>query len=174
MKGAALGLAGLVLAGVLPANAQETCVVCKVPDATYRCAVEKAEKLERFGRGAERAIDLACAKELARQGGHASCSVRREAPGTACAGSLRTLSIANVLAALSSAEPAAPASPVAAPAAQAEVKPAEPKAGPPRTVQELAERTSETSKQQLKQAGTAVGGAMEKTWDCLSSLFKRC
>lgn len=179
MKRIAIAVAALALAGFAPAHGQETCVVCKAPEATYRCTVEKAEKLERLGRGVERAVHVACAKELARQGGHASCSVRREAQGSVCVGDLRNLSVASLVEALSAPGPVAPVVPVQPPVPAAEVKAvdpkgAPPKVGPPRTVQELAERTSETSKQQLKDASDSVGGAMQKTWACLSSLFKRC
>lgn len=183
-----VAIAGLTVVWISPVHAQEVCVVCAAPEATYRCAIEKSEKLGRFGRGGERAIQLVCAKELARQGGHASCGVRREATGAACAGEQRILSIATLLDAVVPPEAAAPAAPAPPPGPQPvatvgvapspalpqEVKPVDTAAAPPRTMQEMAERSSAKSKQQLKDAGSAVGGAFERTWDCLSSLFKRC
>lgn len=58
---------------------------------------------------------------------------------------------------------------------------AKPNDGPPRTVEELARRATESSKENLnkagdavKQAGEAVTGAVKKTWECLSSLLSDC
>jgi len=48
-------------------------------------------------------------------------------------------------------------------------------------MQELAQNTWKDSKdgienagESVKNAGKAVGGAFQKTWDCLTSLFNRC
>ena len=44
------------------------------------------------------------------------------------------------------------------------------KSGPPKTVEELARRSADASKKQLKKTGKAV----EKGWSCLTSLFQDC
>lgn len=72
-----------------------------------------------------------------------------------------------------------------------EAAPAKPK-GPPRTVEELAKSTAESTKKgledvgktvtdqtkkagdQIEGAGSALGNAAKKTWDCLSSFFGDC
>ncbi|MGE0767848.1 MAG: hypothetical protein AB7L90_15400 [Hyphomicrobiaceae bacterium] len=51
------------------AEAQEYCVTCKSPAALYRCVLERAAPT-----GIP--LKLLCIKTLARQGGHATCSVR--------------------------------------------------------------------------------------------------
>lgn len=45
---------------------------------------------------------------------------------------------------------------------------------PPRTVEELAKKAAESSKEGLEKAGTAVGDAAKKTWNCLTSLLSNC
>lgn len=172
------GTSSLIL-GSKVARAQEACVVCAGPDAIYRCTVEKADKLARFGGAGDKALQHVCAKEMARQGKHDKCSVRRESAGAACDGLPRMITLASLLEA--EAEPSAPASPsaspVAAPPRPAKVEPAQTadtKSQPPRTVQELAERTGETSKQQLKDTGDTIGDTAQRTWKCLASLFQKC
>jgi hypothetical protein len=162
---------GSVAFGVAPAAAQEMCVTCSGPAATYRCTVEKSEKLATFGAAGDRILQLVCAKELARSDRHESCSAKREAPAQ-CLGELREIPLASVIEAASAAAPKqAPVAPVppAAPAAPP-VPAADPKDAPPRTMLELAKRTGETSKKQLEKVGTAA----ERTWDCITSLFSRC
>jgi hypothetical protein len=165
------GALGWVAFSAAPAAAQEMCVTCSGPAATYRCTVEKSEKLATFGAAGDRILQLVCAKELARSDRHESCSARREAPAQ-CLGELREIPLASVIEAASAAAPKqAPVAPVppAAPAAPP-VPAADPKDAPPRTMLELAKRTGETSKKQLEKVGTAA----ERTWDCITSLFSRC
>jgi hypothetical protein len=152
------------------AEAQEACVTCTGPQFTYRCTVEKSEKVTRLGVVGEKALHHVCAKELARQGGHETCSVRRDLIGAACNGVLTEIPLASLLE-----EPAAPAVAAApAPGPLEPPKPAEAKTEPPRTVEELAKRASAKSKQQLKDVGDSVGNAADRTWTCLSSLFQKC
>ncbi len=171
-----LAAAGFVLAAVATAAAQQACVVCTGPDATYRCSIEKsADKLARFGAAGDKALSLVCAKELAKQGGHEKCAARRNSDGAACEGSVRELPLASVIDAFIQSPPApAPATPeqtaAVDPAPAVPVKAAPATEAPPRTVLELAERTGEQSKQQLKKVGTAA----ERTWECIASLFSRC
>lgn len=181
------------------AEAAEYCVSCVSPDVSYRCEVGGPDtKADPRGW-------LLCITELARTGGHESCSVERGA-APPCPG------IHKVLAA-----PAGPPSDV--PPFEVEVPPPDPPAKPPadaaaverdgattkgpRTVEELASETYEASKEGLKkagesvsgaaqkageavtgtaksagekigEAGSAVGGAAKKTWNCLTSLFQDC
>ena len=173
-----VGASSLVL-GTRVSLAQEACVVCAGPDAIYRCTVEKADKLARFGGAGDKALQHVCSKEMARQGKHDKCSVRRESAGAACDGLPRMITLASLLEA--EAEPPPPASPSAAPVAgpprPAKVEPektVDTKSQPPRTVQELAERTGETSKQQLKDTGDSIGYTAQRTWKCLATLFQKC
>ena len=66
-----IGFAALAssLSAAAPATAQEFCVACTGPDALYRCVLDRA---------APSGIPLKflCIQTLARQGGHAACSVR--------------------------------------------------------------------------------------------------
>lgn len=175
----AYGLGAFWLCTAWAAQAQEVCVVCTGPAAVYRCTVEKSEKLARFGIAADKAVQQVCVKELVRQSGHATCAVRRDSDTTVCDGVPRMIPLASLLA-----EPPAKAPPAGAakpevkaatpppPAAPATGTAAAPPAndGPPRTVEEMAKRTGEKSKAQLKDAGNAA----TKTWHCLSSLFTNC
>ena len=63
---------------VAPAVAEEFCVVCSEPPAVYRCQPEAA--------GPGPSYQLLCLQTLARDGGHASCAVRRGVAPTACDG----------------------------------------------------------------------------------------
>jgi hypothetical protein len=152
------------------AEAQEACVLCTGPQATYRCTVEKSDKLAGLGAIGEKALQHVCAKELARQGGHATCSARRDLSGAACNGVPAEIPLASLLEGPATTAAAAPPAPVPT----APTQPAEAKTEPPRTVEELAKRASAKSKQQLKEVGDSVGTAANRTWTCLSSLFQRC
>ncbi len=185
MRRLGYGLGAFWLCTAWAAQAQEVCVVCTGPAAVYRCTVEKSEKLARFGAVGDKAVQQVCIKELARQSGHATCAVRRDTDTAVCNGVPRMIPLASLLAE----PPAAPPPPAKAPpagAAKPEVKIATPppvapapgtaaappaaKDGPPRTVEEMAKRTGEKSKEQLKDAGNAA----TRTWHCLSSLFTNC
>jgi hypothetical protein len=178
------GLTAAVLCGLASmASAQEYCVTCSGPDARYRCIIGgEPSPAARSSRG-----QLLCITELARSGGHTSCSVGRT-PAEPCDGEMRTVLF-----------PAA-ADPAAAPVAEARPGIANsegeaaapeggqgphelqaPEEGPPKTVEELAKKTVEASGEGLKKAGEAVsdtaqsaGNAIKKTWNCLTSFFSDC
>ncbi len=183
-KLSSVSLAGTLLMaiGAAPAHAQEACVACEAPAAVYRCTVEKSDKLARFGGTGDKALQHVCAKEMARQGNHEKCSVRRDSRGAQCDGVQRMITIASLLESdQASPAPEAPsassASPMPAASVSTKVEPSKPATGgtqPPRTVQELAERTGETSKQQLKDTGESLGDTAQRTWTCLSTLFQKC
>lgn len=163
---------GLVLAAAaaLPAAAAEVCVTCTDPPAVYRCTVDQASKVEGT-RHADRVMQLVCITDLAAQGGHRKCRVRRSGPES-CIGLERSVTLAGSLEALAArVESEAVETPADETDAAADV-PA--KAGPPKTVEELARRTADASKEQLQKTGSAVGSAVKKGWGCLASLFKDC
>jgi hypothetical protein len=161
-------LVGLT-AGLLPASAaaQEICIVCEDPRSTYRCAAQDAPT-----RPGDVRLGLVCITELAKTGGHSSCSVSRKQSGH-CEGILKTVSVGGGEVPAVLGKPAA-SPPGPGPGASQPVPEAKPKTGPPETVAELAKRTAEGSKEQLKKAGDGVSGAAKKTWRCLTSLFKEC
>jgi hypothetical protein len=174
---ASAALLAAVIIGVVglssPVAAQAVCVICSEPDAVYNCQLENGSSL----RAGDPRLNLLCITELARAGNHASCSARRQQSGP-CEGQVRTVAIG----------PAPQLAPSAA--ADGGPQPVEAnlerrKAEPPETVEELAKRTANSSKEQLVKATESVGevakkttGAVEdaarKSWDCLSSLFKKC
>ena len=163
------------------AQAQEACVVCDAPAAIYRCSVEKSERLARFGSAGDKALQHVCAKEMARQGKHEKCTVRRDLSGTSCDGLPRMITLASLLEGDPAPQPAPPSAsgppPKPATGTSTKVEPAKPApavAQPPRTVQEMAERSGETSKQQLKDTSESIGNTAQRTWKCLTTLFQKC
>ena len=152
------------------ALAAEVCVVCTGPNATYRCTTDQASKLERL-RGGDRALHFMCITALAKAGGHTKCRVSRDASGF-CAGEARTIGLAELEAALASGGAGRASDGPDGP--EAASKPAQP--GPPRTVEELARRTTQTSSPgaPLEKTSEAIGGAMKKSWLCITSLFTQC
>ena len=164
----ALPLTVLVVtfAMALSAQANEICVSCSGPPAVYRCTVDDADGVARY-KGGDRILQFICTTELSKAGGHQKCRTRR---GSAepCIGMERTVSLSG---------------PIDGIAAQAEsdqsgtieAAPAPDKSSaPPKTVEELARRTATASKDQLDKTGSAVGGAMKKSWNCMISLFQDC
>ena len=169
----AILLTSLAILIAPPATAEEICVVCSWPDATYQCTVAEADKMDGF-RGADRALSYVCATELARQGAHQKCRARRKS-AEPCIGTPVTVSVRAQAEALAHTGPSQPE----ASAGAAEAQPAQD--APPKTMVELAKRTADASQEQFKKAGDAVkdsaqsvGGAMKKSWTCVVSLFKEC
>jgi hypothetical protein len=66
------------------ASAQEFCVTCAAPDATYRCVIGGDSVAARSSRG-----QLLCITELAQSGHHASCRLAQHERGLR-PGELRT------------------------------------------------------------------------------------
>ena len=169
-------LAVLTCLPVGQAQAQEYCVSCSEPNALYRCVIEGAQP-----RGGQ-SLQMLCVTAMAKDGGHATCSVKR---GTVfeCDGAVKrvpwaALNLPAQPAAIApqapetaaKPEPAASPSSAVAPAAVATPGPE----APPQTVLELAKRTNEKTTEQMKKAGDTVKDATKKTWDCMLSLFTRC
>jgi hypothetical protein len=160
------GLALLLALVTGSAEGQEFCVACSDPPGTYRCVVDGAQP-----RGGQ-SLQMLCVTAMAKEGGHATCSVKR---GTVfdCDGAVKRIPW-TALEPLSQPEvstsreaPAAPAKPAAAPAAPA------PDA-PPQTMVDLAKQANDKTVEQVKKAGESVKQATKKTWECVVSLFTRC
>lgn len=192
-----LAPAVMILAGAASPNAaaaNEYCVVCEGPSATYRCIVSGPPV--QTGALNER---LGCIKDIARGGGHQSCAVSNTVMSS-CTGRdwLMTRKDEDILdgAAVVSPPPVAPS---AAEAVNPEADPAKPTP----TVKELIEKSATASKEALNNAGqavgkaatgaeqavegaakgageaisksgSAIGNAAKKTWHCLKSLFSDC
>jgi hypothetical protein len=116
---------------------------------------------------------MLCISSLARQGGHATCSVKG---GTVfdCNGPVKRIPWV-----ASDAQPVPPTGEGAA----APKAPAKPNSAdePPKTMVELAKRANEKSAEQMKKAGEdmkdaakSMNDATKKTWECMSSFFTRC
>ena len=153
------------------AEGQEFCVACSDPPGIYRCVIDGAQP-----RGGQ-SLQMLCVTAMAKEGGHATCSVKR---GTVfdCDGAVRRLSW-SAGETLSQPEASALREPPAKPAAAAPAAPA-PDA-PPQTVVDLAKQANEKMVEQVKkagdsvkQAGESVKQATKKTWECVISLFTRC
>ena len=166
MKRQALSVLLLTPALIAPATAGEVCVTCSGPPAIYRCTVDDASRLEGY-RHSKRILQIACITELARTGGHQQCRVQRTG-SESCFGFRRTVSLADTLESLAARAENEPVEESAAepPPAVSQQK----ESGPPRTVEELARRTADSSKEQLKKTGKAV----KQGWSCLTSLFQDC
>lgn len=159
-----------------PAAAQEYCVACREPEATYRCTIDHAQP-----QGVP--LKLLCIATMARDGGHASCSVKG---GTVfdCVGPIRRVDARTAGDVLARGEKAASGSqqvPASTPAGTAEPDrkpPAQSEkvetAEPPKTVAELAKSMTKSSAQSLGKAGDALSGTTRKAWNCLVSLFSAC
>ena len=169
------------------AAAQEYCVACSEPNALYRCIIDGAQP------GGSQSLPMLCVTAMAKQGGHATCGVKR---GTVfdCNGAIKHVpwttsrhrarrtrpSPAWASQPAPRPEPAAtppPAVPSLAPPAQPCAAPDQ----PPQTVLEMAKRANEDTAKQMKKAGENVEKAGEtmkqatkKTWDCVVSFFTKC
>jgi hypothetical protein len=161
---------GVGLAAGGTAQAQEYCVACAGPDAVYRCVVEASAP-------PGLPLKMLCVTTLAKEGGHATCSVRG---GTVfdCKGPIRRVSAA--------AGAVAPAVPTGSPAPVPASTPPAPPPGdsavdrkpgpkqPPQTVEQLARDVGQSSGDGLSKAGAAITRTTRKAWDCVTSLFNSC
>lgn len=184
--------------------AAEICVKCSGPDANYDCVVNGSSP-------ASTVTKLYCITALAKAGPHASCAIDR-ANTTPCQGARKEFTIPTGLdgvlggapqqsAATQHIEPSAisvPGTSVSA-AAPDDGEPAGQKVpneatsdAPPKTVQEMVEKSAKSAGDSLAQtqktagdaaksatsalgkAGSAVGKAAKTSWKCLSSFFSKC
>jgi hypothetical protein len=161
------GLGMLVALGAGPAEAQEYCVACSEPSGLYRCVIEGAQP-----RGGQ-SLQMLCVTAMAKEGGHATCSVKR---GTVfdCDAAVKRIPWAVLD---SGPPPDTPQPPVAQPSATPPAPKPVPAAGPnpateapPQTMVDLAKQANEKTAEQMKKAGESV----KKSWDCVFSFFTRC
>lgn len=168
---------GFAAMGAAPAAAQEYCVACTGPGAVYRCVIDQAAPS-----GAP--FKALCTGTLARQGGHATCTVRS---GTVfdCDGPVRRVDAKSAI--LGGATPTPPivekvgppgnkpGLPNAEPNARHQADPqSKPANAPPRTVEEAARDMTKSSGEALQKAGDAISGSTRKAWSCVTTLFKSC
>jgi len=186
------------------AAAAEICVKCSGPDANYDCVVNGS-------RAADTVTKLYCITALAKTGPHASCAIDRNSTAP-CQGARKEFTIPTGLdgvlggapqqnAATQNTEPSAVSVPgtsvsavdpdYAEPAGQ-KVPDEAVSDAPPKTVQEMVEKSAKSAGDSLAQtqktagdaaksagsvlgkAGSAVGSAAKTSWKCLSSFFSKC
>jgi hypothetical protein len=189
------------------AGGAEMCVKCTGPDANYACVVNTSATGT-----IDTVMKLYCITALAKAGPHASCAIDRSTTAP-CQGIRKELPMPAAIDQAvdepqlpDAATPAHDAPAVVAPGTSPSVPPAPPNAAnggaqpspeavkeaPPKTVQEIVEKStksagdgiSETQKSAgeaaksastaLEKAGTAVGDAAKNSWKCLSSFFSNC
>ena len=158
------GLALLLALGAGSAEGQEFCVACSDPPGIYRCVIDGAQP-----RGGQ-SLQMLCVTAMAKEGGHATCSVKR-ATVFDCDGAVKRIPwtalepLSQPQVSSSREAPAEAAKPAAAaPAPDA----------PPQTMVDLAKQANEKTVEQMKKAGESVKQATKKTWECVVSLFTRC
>jgi len=176
------------------ANASEFCVTCSNPDASYACTVDNE-----VGAAGEAALKLFCITEIAKAGGHASCTVNK-AKVAPCEGQKHALKVQAGLdlipgaaeapavgegpAANSGAHPPSPASPAAhAPAADGKGQATTttvPKTSPPATVEEAVKDGAKATEEGFEKSGAAVsdaaksaGSAIEKAGSAVGDAAKK-
>jgi hypothetical protein len=193
----------LTLLASVPTQATELCVKCTGPAASYACIV---------GGSGNATLDTVakfyCITALAKAGSHASCSIDR-AINPPCPGERKELPIPTFLDGAEGGDRpqeagAARPSPTVMGTREANAPPSEPRTGtdapqpdqagprpndqPPKTVQEMVEKSAKSAGASLSQtqkaatsastalekAGSAVGGAAKSSWKCLSSFFSNC
>lgn len=153
----------------------DICVVCEEPVALYRCRAEGANPAAAPPAG----LQIICVTEIAQRGRHGRCRVDRTRGAAPCDG---------IVVAVSPPPPPLTTGGVtpSAPAPQAPIAPVQPPADrPPETMEALAKaaarqstdtvkETTTAAGRQIEKAGSAVGSAFKKSWECVSSLFSRC
>ena len=196
-----------VLLGTFPAAAESYCVACFGPDAVYRCVIEGKPE----GAAPDPRHQIQCIKVLAKQGGHTRCSVERFST-EGCTGAIKVIDPTAApmplapppseaaapglegpaKAAVPAGLPPAPEPPPAVAAPADSAAGAQPAGEPPRTVEELAKSTVQSTKKsldtvtgtvkdttqkagdQIEGVGSAIGSAAKKSWRCVSSFFNDC
>jgi hypothetical protein len=164
---AAIGL-GLVAVSSVQASAQQHCVQCFGPSATYRCIVD--------GDGSAASGKLECITALAAEGRHESCGVGIPI-AQPCQGPVRRVTALSTGPLSGSQRPAAQPDPAQRSSDEEDRR----SPGEPETVEAIARRMAPTAanpltkvSEQIGKFGTAVGGAARKSWDCLATLFRTC
>jgi hypothetical protein len=178
-------IAALVL-GTSAVKAAEYCVTCEGPAAMYACNIEGVAD----DAPADPRLQLRCVTELAKSGGHESCAVPRSAPKP-CPGVMKLVvapdGVGRPAATTDQSTEQVDDTQVAGPESNSNDVDAGPEQ-PPKTVEEMAQKTVAASKKGLENAGEAIKGtgdkvgeaggsvaeAAQKTWNCVTSLFSDC
>lgn len=165
---AALGVA-VAAAPAMGQTERTLCVRCSEPERTYKCTVRLPAGI-RPGRS----LKLLCVYQLAKDGGHASCSVR-SGGGESCTGEPVILSYspgateaeagagAVAVAPGSGAPPAAAPSTVGSAASSDASGSRAPGTGEPKTVVEWGDRVVKSSRKRIESVGDSVTGAAKRT-----------
>jgi hypothetical protein len=178
----------LLILSSTSAGAADLCVKCTGPDASYDCVVNRSGPPDTVTK-------LYCITALAKAGPHASCAIDRNTTAP-CQGERREFTIpATVDGALGgSQEQEATQQPALPPPGTEVEEPPQDTASdvPPKTVQEMVEKSAKSTGDSLAQtqktaataaksagtalekAGSAVGSAAKTSWKCLSSFFSKC
>ncbi|MFN0217515.1 MAG: hypothetical protein ACKVP4_01745 [Hyphomicrobium sp.] len=182
--------AAIALIAVADLAAADVCVTCTGPDASYACAIDGDQLPSEDSR-----LKLLCITELAKAGGHQSCTVSR-AVTAPCPGEVKKVKAQGldqqVLPIAPPQEVKRP-EPAPAPTATKDTVTTIPKTTEgPATVEKAVkdsadsagdalEKTGEGAKGLAEQAGgavqkagKAVGDAATSTWRCLSTFFSEC
>lgn len=147
------------------AFAQEYCVTCVSPPATYRC------KIENNGPAQTQPLKLSCITALAKDGKHASCSV---GGGTVldCDGPVKRV---DVLGKPALAAPNTDSTVAKEPYVLPDPKKPEPNLSePPKTVEEAVRRATKSTSDTASKTGQSISDGAKKTWNCITSFFKSC
>lgn len=173
----AVGWMALVLVAATPSHAQEHCVSCTGPVGLYRCTIDGARP------GVTSSLQLLCVERMARDGGHASCSVKRGVTVFDCDGPVRRIMVTDADAPPVNPGVGGPATGTGGAASSpppAQASDASPK-GEPKTMLEVAKRAKEATDAEFKKAGEQMKSSAEKTntgfknaWRCMTTFFTRC
>jgi hypothetical protein len=145
-----IGFAIFLAASASAVSAAEVCVACAGPDVTYRCTVEKSEKIEKLP-DAQRVLEQVCTKILAKNGNHAKCDVNRNK--AECPGDPKVIGLAELKDALAKSN---------------ESKTADSK------VEGLLPGAARVTTEGLQKSGEAISSGAKTAWDCVISLFGEC
>lgn len=160
-------------AAAAPALASEYCVACSAPQASYRCLTDDGNS----GAGRDFRDGMLCVQQIARTSQHQSCAIdRQDTPP--CDGEVRNVSTRDL------SEPQGQVQEQGQGPASAATAPKSP-TGTPQAAQPLPElvdkrggaasqATPEPQPPADAQDAGDSKGTLEKTWDCMSSLFKKC
>ncbi|MBI1649790.1 hypothetical protein [Hyphomicrobium sulfonivorans] len=92
-RGVVVVISGSVLgwcAALSAAQANDVCIVCEEPLASYRCVLEQPSSKVKLGEKLAREV---CSKVLAQQGEHGICQMVKPDDGDACKGPERTVTL---------------------------------------------------------------------------------
>jgi len=83
-------VAAFIAAVAVSATADELCLACDEPSATYRCSIEQPS--EKYKVKGALAAEV-CSKVLAKKGAHHNCHIAQVAEGGTCEGAERVVTI---------------------------------------------------------------------------------